>query len=98
MKLKIQKDRNGRYRAPEDVFDLSFQTEWEARAFYLEIEMGETWSSHGNDPTMRWDWFRWNWELRIYNGADWCEKHPGVMMIVTAVLSLIGGLVLGRFI
>ena len=95
MKLKIEQNKEGRYRAPEDPFNLTFDTEWEARAFYLEVEMGETWAMHGDDPSMRWDWFLRNWELRLYKGSDWCEKHPGVMMVATGIVSIVAGLVVG---
>ena len=68
---------------------LFFSTEWEARAFYLEIELMES-QGHlqGERPKA-------TMELRLYQTMHWVESRTWIKFGIAAVIGALAGLLLG---
>lgn len=89
MKTIIERTKKGTYWSPEDDMILFFDTEWAARAFYLEIElMDEQGHFRGErpKPTM---------ELLLYKAFARVEASVAAKFTIAATIGIVGGFIFG---
>ena len=88
MKTVIERTDAGTYWSPCDMV-LFFDTEWEARAFWLEVELMEEQGHFRGErpkPTM---------ELRLYTALARSELSAIAKFTISAAIGIIVGLIFG---
>ena len=89
MKTIIERTDKGTYWSPGDDMILFFDTEWEARAFYLEVElMDEQGHFRGERPKA-------TMELLLYKALARAEGSIAIKFTISAAIGIVVGLVVG---